>query len=101
MDREYLDEDLRRLAIEPGFEPAGWNAREISEFHRLIQCARAAYADTDLRNMRVLRIKPDGSNGSSRARAALSSGREIALTFKNAGSMGVVVLGFLTSETEA
>jgi hypothetical protein len=101
MQREYLDENLRRLAAEPGFEPAGWDAREISEFHRLVQCARAAYVATDLRNMRILRIEPDEPGGSNRARVALSSGREIALTFKNAESQGVVVFGSLTPETEA
>ena len=100
MEREYLDGDLRRLATEPGFEPAGWDVREISEFHRLVQCARAAYVATDLRNMRMLRIGPDESGDSNRAWAALSSGRKIALTFKNAESQGVVVFGFLTPETE-
>lgn len=101
MEREYLDEDLRRLAMEPGFEPAGWDVRDVSDFHRLIQCARAAYIANDLRNMRILRIGPDEASDSNRARATLSSGRVIDLTFKNAESQGVVVFGFLTSEMEA
>ena len=101
MEREYLDEDLRRLATEPGFQPAGWGVSELAEFHRLVQCARAAYLDTDLRNMRVLRIKPDASGDPSRARATLTSGRVIDLTFKNVESEGAVVFGFLTPETEA
>ena len=101
VEREYLDEDLRRLATERGFQPAGWGVQEITEFHRLVQCARAAYVDTDLRNMRVLRIEPDESGDPSRAQATLRSGRVIDLTFKNTESQGVVVFGFLTPETEA
>ena len=101
MEREYLDEDLRRLASEPGFQPGGWAVQEISEFHRLVQCARAAYVDTDLRNMRMLRIEPDESGDPSRAHATLRSGRIIDLTFKNAENQGAVVFGFLTPEMEA
>lgn len=100
MEREYLDEELRRLATEPGFEPAGWVAQEILEFHRLVQCARAAYVATDLRNMRVLRIEPDDPDDPGKARATLSSGRVIDLTFKNAESQGAVVFGFLTPGME-
>ncbi len=100
MEREYLDEELRRLATEPGFRPAGWSTSEVSDFHRLVQCARAAYVETDLRNMLVLRIEPDESGEHCRARATLSSGRAIDLTFKNSESHGVVVLGLLTPETE-
>jgi len=101
MEREYLDEDLRRLATEPGFEPAGWFAREILDFHRLVQCARAAYVAADLRNMRVLRIESQEPDDPTRARATLSSGRVIDLTFKNAESQGAVVFGFLTPGMEA
>ena len=57
MEREYLDEQLRRLATEPQFRLAGWSGQEIREFRRLVQCARAANVEDDLRNMRVLRIE--------------------------------------------
>lgn len=96
VEREYLDEGLRRLAIDPEFRPAGWSDREIREFHRLVQCARAAYVENDLWNMRVLRIEPDHAAGDpGRARATLSSGRVIDLTFKNSGTHGAVVFGVL------
>ena len=100
MEREYLDEDLRRLATEPGFRPAGWDDSDVRGFHRLVQCACAAHVEDDLRNMRLLRIEPDGSGDPTRARAALSSGREIDLTFKNTDSHGVVVLGSLPPEMD-
>jgi hypothetical protein len=93
VEREYVDEELRRLATDPEFRPTGWNDREIREFHRLVQCVRAAYVETDVRNMRVLRIESDRSGDPSRAGAALSSGRVIDLTFKNSGSHGAVVFG--------
>lgn len=99
--REYLDEELRRLATERGFRPTGWSDRDISEFCRLVQCARAAYVDTDLRNMRVLRIEPDDSGDPNRARATLSSGRKIDLRFKNSESHRAVVFELLTPEMEA
>ncbi|MEV0623572.1 hypothetical protein AB0I81_60365 [Nonomuraea sp. NPDC050404] len=101
VQREYLDEDLRRLATERGFQPAGWDVQEIADFHRLLQCARAAHVDTDLRNMRTLRIKPDEFGDPSRAQATLRSGRVIGLTFKIAERQGAVVFGTLTPETEA
>lgn len=95
MERQYLDEDLRRLAAYADCLPAGWSDREAREFHRLVQCVRAAHVESDLRNMRVLRIEPDKSGDPTRARAALSSGRVIELTFKNSGSHDAVVFGNL------
>src|SRR4051794_5069935 len=91
VEREYLDETLRRLATEPGFQPTGWSDQEIAEFHRLVQCARAAYVDTDLRNMRVLRIRPDDQGMPGKAYATLTSGRLVDLTFKNSDRHGAVV----------
>lgn len=100
VEREYLDEDLRRLATEPEFRPLGWSDCDISGFHRLVQCARAAYVDTDMLNLRVLRIEPDPDDP-SRARARLRSRRAIDLTFKNSDSHGTVVFELSTRKTEA
>lgn len=100
MELEYLDEDLRRLARDPEFRPAGWNDRDIRDFRRLIQCARAAHVETDLRNMRVLRIARDRSGDPTRARAMLSSGRVIDLMFKISDNHGAVVFGVLAAEME-
>lgn len=100
MERDYLDEELRRLATEPEFRPAGWAKTDIRDFRRLVQCARAAYVEGDLRNMRLLRIEPDGSGDPTRALATLSSGRKIDLSFKGANSHGLVILGLLSQETE-
>lgn len=100
MEREYLDEQLRRLATEPQFRLAGWSGQEIREFRRLVQCARAANVEDDLRNMRVLRIELYDSGDLTRARATLSSGRVIDLTFKNSESHGAVVFEVLTAEME-
>lgn len=99
VEREYFDEELRRLATEHGFQPAGWSASDISDFHRLVQCARAAYVESDLRNMLVLRIERDGADP-SRAQATFSSGRVIDLTFKNPEDHGPVLFGLVTPETE-
>lgn len=100
MEREYLDEGLRRLARDPEFRPADWNDRETRDFRRLIQCVRAAHVETDLRNMRSLRIEPDHSGDPTRARATLSSGRVIDLTFKISDDHGAVVFGVLAVEME-
>lgn len=98
VEREYLDEELRRLAARPEFRPAGWGDQDIQEFRRLVQCARAAHVEKDLLSMRLLRIQPDDSGDPSKAQAILSSGRAIDLMFKNADSYGVVVIGVLTAE---
>jgi hypothetical protein len=100
VEREYLDEELRCLATDHEFQPSGWSGQELREFHRLVQCARAAHVDDDMRNMRLLRIEPHESGDPARALATLSSGRTIDLTFKNIDSHGAVVLGLLTPETE-
>ncbi|MEU7005076.1 hypothetical protein [Nonomuraea sp. NPDC046570] len=100
MDREYMDEELRRLATDPGFRPEGWSTREVSDFRVLVQCTRAARLDTDLRNSRMLRIQPDDTLDSNKARAKLSSGRVINLTFKNTESHGAVAFELVTSEME-
>lgn len=99
MDRVYLDEALSRLASEPGYQPDGWNHTEVKEYRRLVQCARAAKVDSDLRNMRMLRIEPHDDHDPNRARAALSSGRVIGLTFKSSDSPAVA-FDLLTPETE-
>ncbi len=99
VDREYLDEDLHRLATDSGYRPSGWSAREISDFRVLVQCARAARFDSDLRNMRMLRVVADGTEP-NRARATLSSGRVVDLMFKNDDSHGVVVFDLLTAEMD-
>jgi hypothetical protein len=96
VEREYLEEELRRLATQPAFQPFGWSDRDVAEFHRLVQCARAAYVATDLRNMRVLRIEPGDSGDPNRARASLSSGRVIDLTFKSSESHSSVVFKLST-----
>jgi hypothetical protein len=93
VEREYLNEDLCRLATDPEFRPAGWSDREVLEFRRLVQCVRAAYVESDLLNMRVLRIESVDSGDPSRAGAMLSSGRFIDLTFKHSGAHGAVVFG--------
>jgi hypothetical protein len=95
VERQYLDRDLRRLAADPDCLPAGWSDREVREFHRLVQCVRAAHVESDLRNMRVLRIEPDMSGDPTRAQAKLSSGRVIELTFKNSESHDAVIFGNL------
>jgi hypothetical protein len=100
VEREYLDEGLRRLAADPEFRLEGWNDREIQDFHRLIQCVCAAYVETDLRNMRVLRIEPDSSGDPRRARATLGSSRVIDLMFKNFDGRGAVVFGVLAAQME-
>lgn len=99
MHREYVDQVLKLLAEESGFRPPGWSAQEISEFRILVQCARAARLDTDLRNTRMLRIKSDVGDP-SKGRAALSSGRVLNLTFKNHSSHCTVVFELLVAEAE-
>ncbi len=94
-----MDEELHRLATDSGYRPDGWSAREVSDFRVLIQCARAARLDTDLRNSRMLRIESD-STDPNRARATLSSGRLVDLAFKNTESHGAVVFELLTAEME-
>jgi hypothetical protein len=100
VDREYMDEELHRLATEPGFRPEGWSSEEVSDFRVLVQCARAARLDTDLRNSHMLRIEPDATGDPNRAKATLRSGRVINLTFKNTESHGAVVFELLIAEME-
>jgi hypothetical protein len=97
VDREYLDGALSRLVTDAGFQPEDWTHTEVKEYRRLANVARAAKVDTDLRNMRLLRIEPHADD-TARARATLSSGRVIGLTFKS--STGPVVLELSPPETD-
>lgn len=81
---ELTSADLLRLAGDLDFQPPGWTVQEIAEFRRLAQCARAARLPTDLLNMLSLRVQRDETHGPNGARATLSSGRVIHLTFNNA-----------------
>ena len=91
MDREYLDEVLRRLAIDVGYRPEGWDDVEIADFRLLVQCARAARAEADLRNLRVLRLRSE-AGCPKLARVRLSSSREVVLRFKDCGGRAAVAL---------
>lgn len=97
MDRQYLDEALGRLAEDPECQPEGWTHAEVKDYRRLVNCARAAKAETDLRNLRMLRIEPSDDDP-SRAIATLGSGRVIALNFKS--SDGPVVFELLPPGTD-
>lgn len=96
--RESLDGALNRLVTDPGFQPDGWTHAEVKEYRRLVQGARAAKVDTDLRNMRLLRIEPHAADP-AKARATLSSGRVIGLTFKSSDGHVTVVFELLPPET--
>ena len=83
MDRQYLDGALSRLVTDAGFQPEGWTHTDVKEYRRLANGARAAKVDTDLLNMRSLRIEPR-TDDPAKARVTLNSGRMIGLTFKSA-----------------
>jgi hypothetical protein len=80
--REYKAEALTRLATDARYHPEGWSDTEASDFRLLDQCAYAAKVDTDLRNLRILRITPNG-DGATKARATIGARRLIGLTFKD------------------
>jgi hypothetical protein len=99
VDREYLDGALARLVTDAGFQPEGWTLTEVKEYRRLVQGARAAKVDTDRRHMRLLRIEHHADDP-AKARATLSSGRVIGLTFKSSDGQFTVVLELLPRETD-
>lgn len=100
MDREYLDEVLWRLATNADYRPEGWDEVEIADYGLLVQCARAARTEADLRNMRVLRLRPeDGSPEVARARVGAS--RQIVLRFKRSDGHAAVTLELLTAKPKA
>lgn len=101
MNREYLDEALNRLASDPGYQPEGWSPTEMADFRLLVQCARAATVDTDLRHLRMLRINATDDSDPHRAHATVGSSRVIGLTFKDPESDPTVVFELLTPEMDA
>lgn len=101
MDRHYVDRVLQRLTLEADYRPTGWTPEEIANFHLLVQCARAAKVDTDLRNMHLLRIRPRPGGGLETVLAPLGESRQITLTFKVSDSHMAVTFELLTPETES
>lgn len=100
MFREYKAEALSRLATDARFHPDGWSDNEASDFRFLDQCAYAAKVDTDLRNMRSLRITPIGGSA-TRARATVGGRRIIGLTFKAPDNAPTVVFELLAPDRDA
>ena len=96
-----MNEVLLRLATEADYRPPRWNEADIAAFRLLVQCARAAAIESDLRNMRLLQLRPNADGGPDTALARLGSSRDIVLTFKGSDSHPVAVFELLTSETEA
>ena len=100
MDREYRSEALLRLATSPLAQVPGWREEEVSDLLLLVQCARAARLDTDLRNSRMLGIEPDRSGDPNKALATLRSGRRVDLTFKNNDGHAAVVFDLPADEVD-
>lgn len=98
MQLEYLDGDLRRLAAEPEFVPAGWSSAEMRHFLLVAQCASAAMAESDLLNLRVLQIRHDDAEPTASVR--LSARRQLVITFKMKSTPVVAVFDLLTTETD-
>jgi hypothetical protein len=98
VERQYRHEDLHSLATELDLRPDGWSPTEVADFRVLDQCARAARVDTDLRNMRMLRIGPHPAGESNRACATLSSGRVLDLTFRNTDGHWAVAFDLVTEQ---
>lgn len=98
VERQYSHEDLHRLATELDLPPQGWSPAEVADFRILDQCARAARLDTDLRNMRMLRIGPHPAGEPNRARATLSSGRVLDLIFRNIDGHWAVAFELMTEQ---
>lgn len=98
MERLYSHDDLHRLATELQLRPDGWSPTEVADFRILDQCARAARVDTDLRNMRMLRIGPHPAGEPNRASATLNSGRILDLTFRNNNGHWVVAFDLMTEQ---
>jgi hypothetical protein len=101
VDREYLDEVLWRLATDADYRPEGWDDVEIADYRLLVQCARAAQDEADLRNTRVLRLRPDDDGSPEVARARLGAGREIVLRFKSSEGHAAVALELPTTKPKA
>lgn len=101
MYREYKDEALARVATEPRYQPEGWSDSEASDFRLLDQCAHAAKVDTDLRNLRMLRITPIGDSASTKAQAKVGVSRVIGLTFKDPKSKPTVLFEILAPDRDA
>ncbi len=97
--RDTVTKQLAVLGVplDGGFQPEGWTHTEVKEYRRLANGARAAKVDTDLRNMRLLRIELYADDP-AKARVTLSSGRVIGLTFKS--SNRPVVLELSSPETD-
>lgn len=100
MFREYKAEALSRLATDARYQPEGWSDTEASDFRLLDQCAHAAKVDTDLRNLRMLRITPNGDSA-TKARATVGASRVIGLTFKDPKAAPTVAFELLAPDRDA
>ena len=101
MQREFLDEVLRRLATEPDFVAPGWEPAEIRHFRLLVQCTHAAVLATDMQNMRQLRLLPPLAGGANAWTVRLSANHTLTLRFKTDNTPMTVVFEISSPDTGA
>ena len=101
MQREFLDEVLRRLATEPDSVAPGWEPAEIRHLRLLVQCAHAAVLATDMLNMRQLRLLPSLGDGANAWTVRLSARHTLTLRFKTDNTPMAVVFEISSPETGA
>jgi len=96
----FQDKVLRRLAADPGFSPEGWDEDEVRHFRLVAQCAQAAQVADDLRETRILRIRPHANGQPGTSSIQLSPGRRLLLAFGADNTSPTVVFSVLSMEME-
>lgn len=78
---EYGDDDLRRLATDPGFKPRRWSRDVIVAFRKKIQVLDAAKDEQDLLAMRSLRLEKLAGKRAGTCSIRLNDQFRLILTF--------------------
>jgi hypothetical protein len=96
----FQDEVLRRLAADPSFRPEGWDEAEIRHFRLVAQCAQAAQIADDLRETRILRVRPPTDHQPDFSSIQLSPGRRLLLAFGTDSTSLTATFSVLSMEME-
>lgn len=89
---EYDDDDLRRLAEDPGFRPKRWGPDVIRAYRKKIQILHAATDERDLRALRSLRLERLSGDRAGTSSIRLNDQFRLILTFRTENGRVVVVL---------
>lgn len=89
---EFGDDELRRLAYEPGYTPRRWSADVVRAYRKKVQMIGSAVDERDLRAVRSLHLEQLQGARQGTSSIRINDQLRLILTFKTEGDRVAVLL---------